>query len=472
MSRLNINNLTNENEDGSPKISGISTFSSTHYFVPPSGSTAERPSHADPGMIRFNTDSGHLEYYNGVEWTSVIVNNNELDGGNRGLFAGGFPTTNTIDYITISTLGNATTFGTLSQTRYSMSDSACSSSTRGVFGGGYASPVSSVVNTIDFVTISSTGNAQDFGDLTQARDYIGACSSSTRGIFGGGTAPTATNTIDYITIATTGNATDFGDMSINRRGYGSCASLTRGLFGGGYASNYTANIEYITIATPSNGTSFGSLSDTQTLGIMGAGSETRGLFAGGESGYTNRIDYVTIASTGNATDFGDLTAARKNGSTTSDGTKAVFFGGENSQTTLDYVTIATTGNAASWGGSFSTGTNTGGIGNVNNGTRGVIAVGGTSGASYSDIIEYLTMTTGSNSTDFGNLSQGRSTPSQASTDTRGVFGGGKYQSGGSSGTVTIDYITIATTGNATDFGDLTTARYAGGAVSDQGGDRT
>ncbi len=291
-------------------------------------------------------------------------------------------------------------------------------------------------------------------------------------VFGGGYIGSNNATIDYITIATTGNATDFGDMSINRRGYGSCASLTRGLFGGGYASNYTANIEYITIATPSNGTSFGSLSDTQTLGIMGAGSETRGLFAGGESGYTNRIDYVTIASTGNATDFGDLTAARKNGSTTSDGTKAVFFGGENSQTTLDYVTIATTGNAASWGGSFSTGTNTGGIGNVNNGTRGVIAVGGTSGASYSDIIEYLTMTTGSNSTDFGNLSQGRSTPSQASTDTRGVFGGGKYQSGGSSGTVTIDYITIATTGNATDFGDLTTARYAGGAVSDQGGDRT
>ena len=292
-------------------------------------------------------------------------------------------------------------------------------------------------------------------------------------VFGGGYIGSNTNVIDYITVATTGNATDFGDMNTSRRGYGTCASMTRGLFAGGYASNYTANIEYITIATPSNGTSFGSLSDTQTMGIMGAGSETRGLFAGGESGYTNRIDYVTIASTGNATDFGDLTAARKNGSSTSDGTKAVFFGGENSQTTLDYVTIATTGNASSWGGSFSTGSHSGGIGNVNNGTRGVIAIGGSStDSSYSDIIVYLTMTTGSNSTDFGNLSQGRATPSQASTDTRGVFGGGKFTSGGSSGTVTIDYITIATTGNATDFGDLTQARYAGGAVSDQGGDRT
>ena len=168
-----------------------------------------------------------------------------------------------------------------------------------------------------------------------------------------------------------------------------------------------------------------------------------------------------------------MTVARKGGSSTSDGTKGVFVGGENSQTTLDYVTIATTGNASSWGGSFSTGSHSGGIGNVNNGTRGVIAIGGTSsGSSYEDIIEYLTMTTGSNSTDFGSLTQARSTPSQASTDTRGVFGGGKFTSGSSSGTVTIDYITIATTGNATDFGDLTQARYIGGGVSDQGGDRT
>ena len=37
MSRLNVGNLFNENEDGAPVVSGISTFSSPHYFVPPSG---------------------------------------------------------------------------------------------------------------------------------------------------------------------------------------------------------------------------------------------------------------------------------------------------------------------------------------------------------------------------------------------------------------------------------------------------
>ena len=99
MSRLNVNNLFNENEDGAPVVSGISTFSSPNYFVPPSGSTAQRPSSPGEGMIRFNTDSGHLEYYTGTHWADVIVNNNELGDqnntnssggtGTRGLIAGG-----------------------------------------------------------------------------------------------------------------------------------------------------------------------------------------------------------------------------------------------------------------------------------------------------------------------------------------------------------------------------------------------
>ena len=83
MSRLNVGNLFNENEDGAPVVSGISTFSSPNYFVPPSGSTAQRPSSPGEGMIRFNTDSGHLEYYTGTHWDDVIVNSPDLDGGTK-----------------------------------------------------------------------------------------------------------------------------------------------------------------------------------------------------------------------------------------------------------------------------------------------------------------------------------------------------------------------------------------------------
>ena len=51
---------------------------------------------------------------------------------------------------------------------------------RGLFGGG-DNP--STTNSIDYVNINSTGNAQDFGDLIEARD-MGVAGSSTRGLFG------------------------------------------------------------------------------------------------------------------------------------------------------------------------------------------------------------------------------------------------------------------------------------------------
>ncbi len=71
---------------------------------------------------------------------------------------------------------------------------------------------------MDYVTVASTGNAQDFGDITTARYGTGGCNNNTRGLIGGGyCSPTNFNEIDQITIATTGNATDFGDLSQSRR---------------------------------------------------------------------------------------------------------------------------------------------------------------------------------------------------------------------------------------------------------------
>ena len=84
---------------------------------------------------------------------------------------------------------------------------------RGVFGGGST-------NVIDYITIQTTGDATDFGDLTVDRYGLAACSDGTRGVFGGGVT---TNVIDYITIATTGNATDFGDLTVDRGYLASCS---------------------------------------------------------------------------------------------------------------------------------------------------------------------------------------------------------------------------------------------------------
>ena len=128
MSQINIRNLSNENDDGSPEIVGVSTFSTTSYFVPPKGTTAERPSDCEPGSIRFNTDTANLEYYRGktIGWSQFELVNPNLGGGTgsntgvgaRAVFAGGggFPAfLNTISFLTISTLGNSQDFGDMTQ---------------------------------------------------------------------------------------------------------------------------------------------------------------------------------------------------------------------------------------------------------------------------------------------------------------------------------------------------------------------
>ena len=353
MSRLNVGNLFNENEDGAPVVSGISTFSSPNYFVPPSGSTAQRPSSPGEGMIRFNTDSGHLEYYTGTHWADVIVNNNELGGGTgsntgtgtRGLIGGSGQVA--VDFITLSTLGDAQDFGDLTTNK--SFPSTCASRTRGIFGGGYTgTPTATFLNVIEFVTIASTGNGTDFGDFTQSKYGGAACSNSTRGVFGG--AHVSDDNIEYITIASVGNAQDFGNLSEGRYLLGSCSSSVRGVFGGGITPTVVDVIEYVTISSTGNAQDFGNLTSA-TNAAAASSSSTRGLFGGGYSPTaTNKIDFVTIATTGNAQDFGDLTSARGALSSCSQPTRAVFAGGNGpSSNIIDFVTIQSTGNAVDFG---------------------------------------------------------------------------------------------------------------------------
>jgi len=259
-------------------------------------------------------------------------------GGGGGLGSG----VSTISFVSINTLGNATTWGNLSQARTAAG--GCASTTRGVFGGGFTTVAS---NRIDYITFSSQGNAANFGNLTAARHSLAGCSNETRGIFGGGSDDVgAKNTTSYITIASTGNSTNFGNLTLARTRIASCASPTRAIFAVGAFGPYN-RIDYATIASTSSYTDFGDLTVSRD-DLAGCSSSTRGVFAGGYTSgpTTNTIDYITIASTGNATDFGDLTAAGYGMSACSSNTRGLFAGpGVN----LDYITIATTGNAANFG---------------------------------------------------------------------------------------------------------------------------
>ena len=181
-----------------PVLDGSFSFTSQNYVILPKGTTSDRVGvGSTAGALRYNTDSNKVELWDGSQWVEVQSSRPDLNGGARGVFGGGITPTiiNTIEYITISSTGNAIDFGDLSSGK--RQPAGCASNTRGIFAGGN-NPV--VTNTIDYVTISSTGNATSFGSLTVARSAIGACSNSTRGIFAGGYTPTLTNTIDYITI--------------------------------------------------------------------------------------------------------------------------------------------------------------------------------------------------------------------------------------------------------------------------------
>ena len=195
MSDFKINSIATKQGQHGPVIAGVSTINSTGCMKIPSGPTEFR------------------------------------GGRDRGVFAGGYiePTfSNTIDFITISSTGNATDFGDLTLIRM-MGGGGCSNSTRGIIGGGQSASPAPRTNIIDFITIATTGNAVDFGDSTSARVDSSGASSSTRGVFVGGDTPTLVNTIDFVEIATTGNASDFGDQTVMRDRTGGASNGHGGL---------------------------------------------------------------------------------------------------------------------------------------------------------------------------------------------------------------------------------------------------
>ena len=276
---------------------------------------------------------------------------------------------------------------------------------RGLFGGG-ESPAKT--NTIEFVTISSMGNAKDFGDLTDSRLQCGSCGSSTRGLFAGGEtaiSPGKSKAIDYVTIASTGNAVDFGDLieQVEKLRNG-LSNNTRGIFGGGGANAPVGNsniINYVTISTLGDALDFGDLLRGKT-DMTAASSPVRGLFFNTATAIANtEISYITIASTGNAQDFGDLTTARSQAAASSSSTRALIFGGSipgNYTNSIEYVTISTLGNASDFGDMNEAAQEKAG---TSNSIRGIV-IGGDPG--LLNRIDYVTIQTTGNTKDFGDIS--------------------------------------------------------------------
>ena len=178
----------------------------------------EKPSldTAKAGAMRFNTDSNQMEIYDGNQWTGILATSPEQQtGGTRGVNAGGEAPgdRDEIQFINISTTGNAQDFGNLADGRRYLA--ATSSRVTGLFMGGFDSP--SFSNMIQKITISSTGNAVDTGgDLSSSKHFGVGASNGTRGIYAGGNVPGPnTNIIEFVTISSVGDAVDFGDATIS-----------------------------------------------------------------------------------------------------------------------------------------------------------------------------------------------------------------------------------------------------------------
>ena len=291
---------------------------------------------------------------------------------------------------------------------------------------------------------------------------------SGRGVYGG-QGPYA---MDYINIASKGNSIHFGEFSTASGGIGDGAgNETRGIFSG-HGPNYRA-MQYITIASEGRSVSFGdattNTSPNSSTRVCEANS-TRFLNMG-DYLWTNVIDYVQIHTIGNATDFGDLSQNRAQGTGFSSPIRAMYCGGYvpggNHVSDIDVVKFASLGNAIHFGDLIKKRKTNGG--GTSNSVRGVVG-GGTLPATDDGVnfIEFITLASEGNGTEFGNLTANTAYAGAVGSQTRAVFSGGSRNDAASN---IIDFIEIATGGNAQDFGDVagTTVFYNNGLSDCHGG---
>jgi hypothetical protein len=355
---VGVGTLTTENTIDTTDIttaggSQIDALKVYNTFTPPNGGTNERPYAPKPGELYYNYDFKTIEFFDGYGWRQV---DNTTRSG-RAVTGAGYDApgyTYTIDYVNIATRGNSAYFGDLSNPTASQNYNyaACSSSIRGLFGGGANAPGSAVTDVISYITIASAGNCIDFGNLTDARTFCRGFSSSTRALFGGGYDPSNSNIVDYVEIGTLGNALDFGNLSVVGTQKMACSSPTRGLFAGS-GPTYIAAIDSFQIASTGNAQDFGDLTQGRAAG-GGCSNATRGVFMGGEMSTpstvrVDTIDFVSISSFGNAIDFGNLSSSRAYSGATSNSVRGLALGGIPMTNSIEYISISTAGNAEDFG---------------------------------------------------------------------------------------------------------------------------
>ena len=291
---------------------------------------------------------------------------------------------------------------------------------RGIGAGGYhtTTPVDEII----YKAVTSSGDTSDFGDLSVVSTSPMALSDSARMVHSMSAYNNddfTSNVLEYVTISSTGDSQDYGDLSVGRAYAGTSTNGITGLFAGGYEGTTARSrvIDYIAIGTLGNATDFGDLIAPGAQIKAGVCNTVRGVWGGGYQtsdtpSSMREIDYVTIASTGDASDFGDLTTDKNQSAAVESSTRGVWWSGRketghnttNIENIIDYITVASTGDASDFGDQAVAGDVAfNGMGNL---TRGEKWGGSDPSGSWSsniDTIQYITIASTGDSTDAGNL---------------------------------------------------------------------
>ena len=187
------------------------------------------------------------------------------------------------------------------------------------------------------------------------------------------------------------------------------------------------------------------------------------------------IDYLNIQSFGNTISFGNLTTGKYSMGAGASSTRGIFCGGyqggaspDTDINAIEFITIASEGNATDFGDRTVVGRS---IAAASSSTRCVMASGLT-GAGIQNTIDLVEFATAANAIDFGDLLAATNDMCNAcNSPTRGIFSGGNTPSSPHRQNV-MQFVTMASTGDATDYGDLTEAgrsSYGGTASSNTRG---
>ena len=224
------------------------------------------------------------------------------------------------------------------------------------------------------------------------------------------------------------------------------------------------NVNYITGKQGQQGTVLAgvtTMSSTGSMRIPSGPTEQRGgrgrALVGGNYPVANVLQRIEIATTGNAADFGDLKNSNYENGSFASSTRGIFMGGGGDNDAIDYVTISSGGGASEF-------SETGMIQpcypwptGFNNSTRGGV-MGGAGPAGRVNVIQYVTIATTGKSSDFGDLMLNSRRGAASSSPTRAVHYTGRDDSPGTGRTKLIQYITTATKGDALEFGELSDDR--------------